>query len=89
MGCMHHFELEISSFPDICPGVGLLDHMVVLFIYFYFLFLKIIYVFIYLFLFFNAASMAYGSFQIKGRIGDAVAASLQHSHSNAGTKLHL
>ena len=26
------FELEFSSFPDICPGVGLLDHMVPLFL---------------------------------------------------------
>ena len=23
-----HVSLEFSSFPDICPGVGLLDHMV-------------------------------------------------------------
>ena len=27
MGCMYLFELEFSSFLDICPGVGLLDHM--------------------------------------------------------------
>ena len=25
------FELQFSSFPDICPGVGLLDHMATLF----------------------------------------------------------
>ena len=30
-GCMHLFELEFSSFPDICPGVRLLDHIVALF----------------------------------------------------------
>ena len=28
---VHVFELEFSSFPDICPGVGLLDHMATLF----------------------------------------------------------
>ena len=28
-GCMYLFELEIS--PDICPGVGMLDHMVTIF----------------------------------------------------------
>ena len=27
---MYVFELEFSSFPDICPGLGLLDHMVAL-----------------------------------------------------------
>ena len=27
-------ELEFSSFPDICPGVGLLDHMATLFLVF-------------------------------------------------------
>ena len=27
---MYIFELEFSSLPDICPGVGLLDHMVTL-----------------------------------------------------------
>ena len=26
------FKLEFSSFPDICPGVGLMDHMVTLFL---------------------------------------------------------
>ena len=25
---MYLFELEFSSFPDTCPGVGMLDHMV-------------------------------------------------------------
>ena len=29
---MSLFELEFSSFPDICPGLGLLDHMVTLFL---------------------------------------------------------
>ena len=29
------FELEFSSFLDICPGVGLLDHMVTLFLVFW------------------------------------------------------
>ena len=28
------FELEFSFFPDICSGVGLLDHMVTLFLAF-------------------------------------------------------
>ena len=28
------FELETSYFPDICPGVGLLDHMVTVFLVF-------------------------------------------------------
>ena len=31
---MYLFELEFLSFLDICPGVGLLDHMVVLFLVF-------------------------------------------------------
>ena len=31
---MQHFELEFSSFLDICEGVGLLDHVVVLFLVF-------------------------------------------------------
>ena len=29
------FELESSSFLDICPAVGLLDHMLTLFLVFY------------------------------------------------------
>ena len=29
LGCVYLFELQFS--PDICPGVGLLDHMVTLF----------------------------------------------------------
>ena len=37
---------------------------------------------------FRAASMAYGGSQARGGIG-AVAASLHHSHSNAGSKPHL
>ena len=32
IGCMYLFELEFC--PDICPGVGLLGHMVVLFLVF-------------------------------------------------------
>ena len=28
------FKLEFSSFPDICPGVGLPDHTVTLFLVF-------------------------------------------------------
>ena len=28
MGYMYLFELDFLSFSDICPGVGLLDHMV-------------------------------------------------------------
>ena len=31
---MYLFELEFSSFLDICPGVGLLDHMATLFLVF-------------------------------------------------------
>ena len=37
---------------------------------------------------FRAVPMAYGSSQGRGLIG-AAAASLHHSHSNAGFKLHL
>ena len=29
--CTYLFKLEFSSFPDVCPGVGLLDHMVTIF----------------------------------------------------------
>ena len=32
--CMYLFELEFSSFLDISPGVGLLDHMVTVFLFF-------------------------------------------------------
>ena len=32
LGYMYLFKLEISSFQDIYPGVGLLDHMVSLFV---------------------------------------------------------
>ena len=32
LGCMYLFQLEFS--PDICPGVGSLDHMVALFLVF-------------------------------------------------------
>ena len=31
---MYLFQLKFSSFPDICPGVGLLGHMVTLFLVF-------------------------------------------------------
>ena len=34
MRCMYLFELEFSSFLDICPGVGLLDNKVTLFLVF-------------------------------------------------------
>ena len=37
---------------------------------------------------FRATPVAYGSYQARGRIG-AAAASLQHSHSNAGSELCL
>ena len=37
---------------------------------------------------FRAAFVAYGGFQARGQIG-AVAASLNHSHSNVGSELHL
>ena len=35
LGCMYLFKLECSSFLDIYPGVGLLDHMVALFLVFF------------------------------------------------------
>ena len=48
-----------------------------------------IYLFIYLFFcLFRAAFVAYGGFQARGQIG-AVAASLNHSHSNVGSEPHL
>ena len=31
-GYVHLFKLEFSSFPDICPGVRLLDHIVTVFL---------------------------------------------------------
>ena len=49
------------------------------FIYFYFVFI---------YLLFRASSMAYGSSQARGWIG-AAATGLHHSHSNAGSELHL
>ena len=33
-GCIYLLKLEFLSFPDKCPGVGLLDHMVTLFLVF-------------------------------------------------------
>ena len=39
---MYFFELEFS--PDICPGVGLLDHMVALFLGFVFLVFLILFI---------------------------------------------
>ena len=44
--------------------------------------------FVCLFCLFRATHEAYGGSQAKGQIG-AVAASLCHSHSNAGSELHL
>ena len=41
-----------------------------------------------LFAFSRAASAAYGGSQARGPVG-VVAAGLHHSHSNAGSKLHL
>ena len=41
-----------------------------------------------LFFLFRTAPTAYGSSQDRGQIG-ATAAGLHHSHSNAGSKLHL
>ena len=35
LGCMYLFELELLSFPYVCPGVELLGHMVVLFLVFW------------------------------------------------------
>ena len=34
LGYMYLFELEYSSSRDICPGVGLLDHIATLFLVF-------------------------------------------------------
>ena len=70
---MYLFELQFC--PDVCPGVGLLDHMVVLFLFG-------------LFFFFRAISMAYGSSQAMGPIR-AVAAGLRHSLSNTRSKVCL
>ena len=39
-------------------------------------------------LLFRAAPAAYGGSQARGRVG-AIAAGLHHSHSNAGSELHL
>ena len=44
--------------------------------------------FFFFFCLFKAASVAYGDSQARGLIG-AVAAALYHSHSNAGSQLHL
>ena len=41
LGCMYLFELLFSFFPDICPGVELLDHMVVLILVFWRTFLTV------------------------------------------------
>ena len=43
---------------------------------------------VFLFVFLRAAPAAYGSSQARGKIG-AAAASLYHSHSNAGSKPSL
>ena len=47
-----------------------------------------VFCFVLLFYLFRATPMTYGNTWGRGRIG-AVAASLQHSHSNVGCKLHL
>ena len=44
--------------------------------------------FVFCLLLFMAASTAHGGSQARGRIG-AIAAGLPHSHSNAGSELHL
>ena len=54
---------------------------------FYFIILFYFYLFIY-FCLFGDAPTAYGASQARGLIG-AVAAGLCHSHSNAGSELHL
>ena len=81
---MYLFELELSSFMDICLGVGLLDLMVTLFLV-SFLFLPF---FFFFFAFFRAAPEAYGGSQARGPIG-AIAAGLHHSHSNTRSQPHL
>ena len=45
---MYLFELEYSSFLDICPGVELLDHVATLFLV---LFFFLIYLFLFYFIF--------------------------------------
>ena len=42
----------------------------------------------YLFIYFRATPVAYVSSQVRGRVG-AVAASLNHSHSNTESNMHL
>ena len=44
--------------------------------------------YLFIYLFFRAAPTAYGDSQARGRTG-AAAADLHHSHSNAGSELHL
>ena len=48
----------------------------------------IIYIYVCLFVFSRAVPAAYGGSQARGLIG-AVAVGLHHSHSNAGSQLHL
>ena len=80
--CMYLFELEISL--DLCPRVGLLDHMVSsIFSWFSFL-CSFFFLCVCLFDISWAAPAAYGGPQARGPIR-AAAASLRQSHSNAGS----
>ena len=92
MGCMYLFQWMFC--PDICPGVGLLDHMAVLFFCFV----------LFVFLPFSwAAPAAYGGSPARGPIGAVAAkpipqpqergirvtsATYATAHGNAGSLTH-
>ena len=80
---MYLFELEFSL--GRCPGVGLLDPMVGLYLGCFF---NVVFVCLFVCLLFRAAPEAYGGSQARGLIG-AMAAGLHHSHSNARSEPHL
>ena len=74
---MHLFKLEFLSFLDICPGVRLLDHMV-----------THVFFFLSFFLFVFRAATTHMEVPRLG-VETAVAAGLQHSHSNTRSVPHL
>ena len=82
--------MELSRFPSTTYWRDCLLSIV----YFCFLYQRLIdkkymSLFIYLFIyFFRAAPITYGGLKGRGQIG-ATAAGLYHSHSNAGSQLHL
>ena len=63
-------------------------HYEVLYVYYLFFLFFFLSFFFFFFLLFRAAPTAYGSSQARGRIR-AVAVSLHHSHSNAGSLTQL